>query len=402
MPLITNPANAVKGFDDEARWFSGKERSIECVVATEELPLPGGGLRFADVSYADGEGERYLLCEDIDWAALLGQLGAGPITGLHGRLELRGTLPTGLLGQRTPAVDQTNTLIVLGGRLLIKLYRRLEPGPHPELEMLAALTGTGAPVPALLGSLHYVGNDGSDTAIAVLEEFVAGAEGGWEGPIERVARHLRGDGEAPVTEYGVAAAAAARLHEASRREFGSRVATAEDAEQLRGRALDQLDRAAVADPTLSSIRSAASAAMEPLGGLAGTSLQRIHGDLHYAQFLRVESAALIIDFEGDPTRPLAERGDVAPPLYDLACLTRAIDHIGSAAARRTRSDDPCAWIDSATEAAIAGYGPVDAGILRALEVCKECGELLYAQRTVPEWLYAPMLGLKRLLEGQVR
>jgi maltokinase len=110
----------------------------------------------------------------------------------------------------------------------------------------------------------------------------------------------------------------------------------------------------------------------------------------------------VIDFEGDPLRPLAERRRPDTPLRDLAGLLRSADHVGSAASRRACEADPSAWIAAAADAVHTGYAetapvPVDRALLAALELAKECAELVYALRVLPEWLYAPRLGLRRLL-----
>jgi predicted trehalose synthase len=86
---------------------------------------------------------------------------------------------------------------------------------------------------------------------------------------------------------------------------------------------------------------------------------------------------------------------------DVAGLLRSIDHIGSAAARRA-GRDPGRWIAAATRAAVRGYAGTapaapDPALLDALELAKECGELVYARRVLPEWAYAPRRGLERLL-----
>jgi predicted trehalose synthase len=113
---------------------------------------------------------------------------------------------------------------------------------------------------------------------------------------------------------------------------------------------------------------------------------------------------LIVDLEGDPTAPLAQRRRPDTPLRDLAALLRSIGHIGAAGSRRAGWADPTAFVDAATAAATDAYenatgAPVDLELLLALEVASECRELVYAHRVVPEWLYAPRAGLKRLLEG---
>jgi maltokinase len=135
-----------------------------------------------------------------------------------------------------------------------------------------------------------------------------------------------------------------------------------------------------------------------MGPQPSPALSRIHGDLHFAQFLRTPDRTLVIDLEGDPTAPLAERRRPDTPLRDVAALLRSIDHIGTAAARRAAGTDPEPFIAAASEAALEAYGPVDRPLLDALELAAECRELVYAHRVVPEWVYAPQAGLRRLLQ----
>src|SRR4051794_25799414 len=183
---------SVKGIDITARWFAGKGRAIAAV----EPVGAAAGLGLLDVRYADGLAERYLdIPEGFDWSALLRS--RFPVAGAGGRLELDagpalpGLLAAGVDGAREPSTDQSNTLVVLGERLLGKAYRRLGPGPHREVELLSALGGRDAPVPPFAGSLRWDPDDGGpDTAIALLQAFVPGLEDGWEAPIERVAAAL--------------------------------------------------------------------------------------------------------------------------------------------------------------------------------------------------------------------
>ncbi|HEY8584162.1 MAG TPA: hypothetical protein VIL49_14500, partial [Capillimicrobium sp.] len=152
------------------------------------------------------------------------------------------------------------------------------------------------------------------------------------------------------------------------------------------------------DPVAAEHRDAIAARLAPLGEAAGLPLTRIHGDLHVAQLLRSPHALRIIDFEGDPTRPLAERRRPDTPLRDVACLLRSIEHVGWAASRRVDDLDPERWVRAATAAALDGYdGAPDPELLSALELAKSCQELIYAHRVVPEWAYAPRAGLRALL-----
>jgi maltokinase len=392
----------VKDFDVKARWFAGKGRRVSSVEVVDEL----GPLTVASVAYADGGEERYLLLGELSWAALLRALAEEPLVGARGRLELRAGRGLagldGLAGERVPSTDQTNTLVALGERVLVKAYRRLEPGVHPEVELVAALTEAGAPVPSFLGSIAYVEPDGADTAVALLIEFIPGAEGGWEGAIERVAAFLANGAEPPLEEFRRAGETAARLHEALRDAFPTSRGGPDDAAAARAGAEEALAEAASADAELAAVSERVLAGLADLERLAGAPLQRVHGDLHYAQFLRTAAAApLVIDFEGDPTLPLAARRRPGSALHDLACLLRSIDHIGSAAARRAGGAPPDRWIDLAVGAALSGYGTgVDGRLLRALELAKELGELVYARRVLPDWSYAPRAGLRRLLAAE--
>jgi maltokinase len=411
-----------------ARWFAGKHRSVVGVRAA--ATFGDGALTLADVRYADGPPDRYLLPADgLRWGPLLAALRAGPLSGGDGgRIELRAAPALDALldadaPQLIPSTDQSNTLVTLGDRLVIKAYRNLAAGVHPEVELGAALAGTAAPIPAHAGSLHHVAPDGAETAVALLQEFVNGATSGWEQPIAAVAAQLRA-GTATSAEatapYAAAGAAAGALHAALIARLGAEPDTSAPA-RWRAQAERALADAATLDPT------AAAAAPEIRCRLAALEadaplLSRIHGDLHIAQFLRAPDRTLIVDLEGDPTAPLADRRRPDTPLRDLAALLRSIGHLATAAARRASGRAPgdspptsaqhCwgtvpqrsdAFADAASAAALAAYeeatgAPVDRALLAALELASECRELVYAHRTLPEWVYAPRAGLRRLLD----
>jgi maltokinase len=393
------------GLDPSARWFAGKGRELRALEDVATLPVPGGGaLRVADVAYGDGGTERYLLLDAAEglWSRLLRRLRSGPLASGGARLELRPgpALPLEVPeGERVPDSDQTNTLVVLGERLLVKAYRRLQAGVHPEVEVLGALAGTAAPVPGFAGSLHLLAG-GADTAVALLQAYLPGAEDGWEAPIARALAVLPRPGD--PGEWAQAGAVAGRLHAALAAAFGTRAGRRADLRAWRDAGLADLAAAAAGDAELAAAAPAVAARLRRLEAVPPPRLTRIHGDLHVAQVLRAPGRApVVIDFEGDPLRPLAERRATGTPLRDLAALLRSIDHLGAAAARRGGAD-PEAWIVAARAAALAGYEaaapePVDRALLDALEVAKGCAEFLYAQRVLPEWSYAPRHGLRRLL-----
>jgi maltokinase len=380
-----------------ARWFAGKHRRIADVRAVADW----GVLRVAEVAYEDdGPSERYLvLGDDLRWAELLR---GGRLTGPAGRVELRASpMLSSLLdgdAEAIPSTDQSNTLVTVGSRLLVKAYRRLAPGVHPEVELNAALAGTPAPVPAFGGSLHWVAVDGTDTALALLQEFVPGAVSGWEAPIEAVAA-----GTLDTDPYALAGAAAGTLHAA----LASRLGSSPDAgapSRWHADALAVLDRAVVLEPRAAAAAPELRARLGALtSGASAPRVTRIHGDLHFAQFLRTSQRTLIVDLEGDPTAPLAARRRADTPLRDLAALLRSIDHIGTAAARRAPGLDPTAFIATASAAALDAYNnatgtTADPALLAALELTSELRELVYAHTVLPEWAYAPQAGLQRLLQ----
>jgi maltokinase len=396
----------IDAFDDTARWFGGKGRSV---VSVEDAGA-AAGLRLRDVRYADGVAERYLdVPSGFVWADLLSALRAGPISGADGSLELRrgpalDALAIDAGSQRVPATDQSNTLVVIDERLLVKAYRRLEPGPNAEVEVLAALAGHEAPVPPFAGSIHWVAGDGTDTAIALLQGFVPGTDDGWEGPVERVAAALAEGPPYDMAEWRAAGVVTAELHAALVAAFGLLdQGGAEDLAGWRAEAEAALEVAGRDDAHLGAVAPAVRGRLGALDRLGAPPVTRIHGDLHVAQLLRTDDALLVIDFEGDPIRPLAARRRLSTPLWDVATLLRCLDHLGSAAAQRDAHVEPDAWIEAATAAALDAYCarspvPVDRELVTLLELAKECMEFVYAVRYLPEWLYAPRAGLRRLLE----
>ncbi|MET0939696.1 MAG: hypothetical protein ABWY51_10805 [Gaiellaceae bacterium] len=370
----------------EARWFAGKGRAgsgLEVVGGFAPDGAGGASVAFVGVEYESGERERYALAlregrecagDDSLWAALARAAGADVAPGKS----------------RFLAEDLSNTVVSLDDRLVLKLFRRPERGPHPEAELLAALDGF-AHVPALAG---VVERDGM--TVALVEEFVEGTPVGWEDLIGRLAA-----GEAALGDAAELGWVAAVLHRRLATALGARPGDAADvaAERAGGVRPDGADPLEMAGAEL---LPAIDAHLVKLDRLLDARLQRVHGDLHVGQVLRTARELVVIDFEGDPSLPLRERSRERSPLVDLASLLLSLDHAGCAAARREPSFDWRAWSHEAREECLAGYedeiGEVDRELLRALEVAKELRELVYAERWLPEWLYAPRAVLPRLLE----
>ncbi len=392
------------------RWFAGKGRIVDELAQTVDI----GPLAVLDVRYADaGRPERYLVeVDELRWGDLLGALRAAPLTGATARLELEpGPALESLLapvgaGERHASLDQSNTLVVVGARLLLKVYRNLHSGVHPERETLAALAGSDAPVPRFGGSLVLTEAGGAQTTVALLQEYIAGAASGWEAMTAPVTAYLNGKGDDGVLPFADAGAASAVLHRVLAERLGTERAPAAG-EGWRREGVEALGAARDLERSLDeSMAREIDARLAPLARVRDPLLQRIHGDLNLAQCLFAPAQVLIVDFEGNPTIPLDRRRIRDTPLRDLATLLRSIDHVGSAAARRTDGIDPTAWIERTRAATLQAYERevgerADRALLHALELVAECRELIYAHRVVPEWAYVARNGLARLLNASV-
>ena len=423
-----------------ARWFAGSGGRATGARLADAVEIPGcegGWLVVADVTHADGGLGRYLLPtrigsggtldevlpDDPLWPALVRAIttgaqltgAVGSFTAAAGQLDVAS--PT---GGRALTDDQSNTSIVLGERLVVKCYRRPQEGTHPEPELLAGLTRVESKwAPAFGGSLvRYI--PGGGETLACVYAFVPGEPVGWERLIVQLRDLLAADDRAALdalaVEMGALGAATAGLHVDLARAFGIETATESEALSAIASAGAQLGEAlAVATPDLAAILEPrtgfARQALSDLDRLGGTPVIRCHGDLHVGQFIASPSGPIVVDFEGEPGRPVHERRRPGSPLRDLACLLLSFDHVAAAAARRlsfgpaleaafTWSAEARAHAENAYRGGVAGSGlGFDAQLLRALEVEKECHEVIYAATVLPEWSYAPGLAIGRLLDG---
>lgn len=370
-----------------ARWFAGKGREVVAVELSgllEPEGATGAVLAIAEVSYAEGGVERYALplrdgseCarDDPLWAAL-------------GRLAGVETIGD---ASRFLADDLSNTVVALGDRNVLKLFRRIERGPHPEAEILGALDGFPH-VPKLAGTVEY-----DDSALVMVQEYVAGEPLGWEALIKQLAA-----GDEALEDVREFARVTAALHRELVARLGTRAGGDRDREAIRRRSVAALTEVSRTQD-LGSLVPAIHSRLRGLDHLDGACLQRVHGDLHVGQVLRAQDGRLVlVDFEGEPGLRLAERAREQSPLVDLASLLLSFDHAGCAAARRSPAFEWRGWSARARDEALTAYeaeaGPADRELLGALEVAKELRELVYATRWLPEWLYAPTAVLPTLLE----
>jgi maltokinase len=337
--------------------------------------------------------------------------------------------------ERALGNDQSNTSVVLGERLVLKAFRRIEPGLNPELELNAYLAEeagfTG--VPRVAGFAELVSEAGIET-VALLSEFVADAVDVYESTAERLTAWILAPGSVSVEHATDAIEDLGRLTAAVHDALGSappelpelapRDATRDEVRAWGREARRRLDAAvsAVSGDLRTELRAAApaiAARFTVFDALPSTPrVQRIHADLHLGQLILAPDGYRIVDFEGEPSRPMAERSLPDSPLRDVASMLRSIDHVGRSARRRaeTRNGGPVAsagldmdaWFDRARERFLQGYGAelrdrgtpiaLDVDLLLGFEFSKEAYEFVYAVRYDPQWLWAPRGGMRWLVD----
>ncbi len=319
------------------------------------------------------------------------------------------------------AAEQSNSSIAFDEALVLKCYRRLEPGESPELEMVRFLADHEfAHVPELIGWYEYRGA-AMDATLGVAQRFVRGGRDGWELALERLAT----DPDRLLGELRDLGRVVGELHAA----LGSDAEDPDFAPETKG--AEHLDLViATIDEEIRDVfqllpeddervaplhgREAALrerlAAVQHLNDL-GMAI-RAHGDLHLGQALLDERGRwMIIDFEGEPARSLRERRRRRSPLRDVAALLESVSY-AAAAARLDGVDVPEAWEHAARAGLLDAYlEHVDASLLPAgddataallglFEIEKTVYELRYELHNRPDWVGIPVAGIVRLLEAE--
>jgi maltokinase len=319
--------------------------------------------------------------------------------------------------------EQSNTSLIFGDELILKAFRRISPGINPDFELTTALARRGCKrIPRPLAYFETM-VEGERTTAAILTEYLRTAVDGWELAKTSI-RDLFAEADLHADEVGGDFASEAyRLGQATAEvhaDLAAALPTATfDAFQLSSIAAGMLERlfaAAAEVPALALYTDAFSNAYDALGYRPATDepipAQRIHGDLHLGQVLRTEMGWFLIDFEGEPARPLAERRLPDSPLRDVAGMLRSFDY----AARHmlVLSDTPPSpqleyradeWALRNRDAFCDGYAGSrgvdprdDPVLLRAFEADKIVYEVMYEASHRPSWLPIPLAGARRLGE----
>jgi maltokinase len=336
---------------------------------------------------------------------------------------LEGSPPPGADAQvRAMGAEQSNSSVVFDDAYVLKAFRRLEAGDNPELEMLRFLTEREFPnIAELVGWIDYSG-ELMDATLGVAQRFVSGARDGWELALDE----LGSDPEAFVARMGELGAVIGRMHTAlasdpSDPAFAPEEPSGESTSLIMATLDEQIERLFVDlpsdNPDLAPIVHRGEEVRDRLSLLshvgAGGRLIRHHGDLHLGQTLLAPDRWIVLDFEGEPARPLLERRRKRSPLRDVAGMLRSFAYAASAADIQRGTQAPEGWEDRTREAFLEGYfGAVDLGLLppgeanaRTLltifELEKAVYELRYELNNRPDWVRIPVAGIARLLEEPV-
>ncbi|MGW3944309.1 maltokinase N-terminal cap-like domain-containing protein [Streptomyces phaeochromogenes] len=311
--------------------------------------------------------------------------------------DMRQEIRDGLV-PRLVTAEQSNSSIVYGDTFILKLLRRIVPGDNPDLELPLVLAREGCPrVPAPAGWL--LADLADETyVLGVLQPFVQGAADGWELALSELAKGEDFSGEARALGR-----ATAEVHMALARALPTMTMGRGQLELLVDGMTERLEAAAQAVPALRPYAPGLHTAFEALADLAGEgetwTAQRIHGDLHLGQCLRSPSGEWsLIDFEGEPSKPLAERRMPQPTARDVAGMLRSFDY-----AAHSHAPVVPGWADTCRAAYCSGYAEAggrdprtDPVLLRAYETDKAIYEVVYEARHRPDWLPVPMEAVRRL------
>jgi maltose alpha-D-glucosyltransferase/alpha-amylase len=356
----------------------------------------------------------------------------------------------------TPSRAQTsNTTAALGERLFLKGYRRPQPGVNPELEMGRFLTDVAGfeHCIALAGALEYTAADGTPMTLALLQAYVPNQGDGWSFTadyLERFFSEQRVAETAPPPDVHGAyldlmrtlGRRSAELHRALASSsadpaFQPERITGSDLADWVGRARDEAARAldrlqASLDRLPEAARDEARALLEQRRNIlarmgAGIPQEaqglkiRYHGDYHLAQVLLSKNDFFIIDFEGEPARPLTERRRKHSPLRDVAGMLRSFNYARCSALLHATAERPddlprlerfaqnwerearAAFLDAYREAVRAAelYGDFEStlALLGLFELEKAFYELDYELANRPDWVRVPLQGILGLVSS---
>ena len=436
MPRSGRARPALVSFLQRQRWFGGKARGIDTIDVVDEGPLgPRATINIVEVRFADAGVDRYFVplasAEDGDvivdavlddeaCRALVGALAAGRTVSLaRGRVRASSgsaaseSAASADLPVRRTAPDQSNTSIVFGDELIMKVFRRVEPGINPDVEVSRFLTARGfTRIPGLVADADYESAGGGCSSVLMLQQFVPNQGNAWQAI-------LADGGPSSIALAETLGRRTGELHEALASDpddpaFAAERYTAADlvavADAMRSHGARQLDLLRRSELDEGSRRLAAAVLDRQGSILAGFDVLRdvtdagsrirCHGDFHLGQTLVADGDVFLLDFEGEPARPLAERRMKSSPLRDVAGMLRSLSYA------RQASHRDAAWEREVARAFLDGYrdvtdradflpprGEAFEAVLDAFVLDKTLYELGYELNNRPDWVYLPLSAL---------
>ena len=435
------------------RWYGDKARQLASLRPETIVPVDVDGrhaaLVLVRVAFEQGPDARYfvpMLLDDGDTGprdalrdpAFLAWLQRGFVEGRsladNVTWRWRVLMDASALGQVDPSrarvlsAEQSNTSVVFDDRLVAKVFRRLQPGRNPDLEIGEFLTRHGDfdNAPALYGLIELEDERGI-TAIAALQEFVANDGDGWGWLLGRLAELGDATHDETLNAVALLGQRTGELHvalaaNASDADFAPASFTDQDARELNQRIVAEMQQSVeglarrLHPDEVAALHKGIGDAMSGAYSLVGSRKIRVHGDYHLGQTLRTKDGDFcIIDFEGEPSRSIEERRAKQSALKDVAGMLRSLDYAVATVSAQT--DDPDwqealqTWGDTARHAFLAAYRvaagasaepllPVDdrrfEDGLRLFVVEKALYEVRYELNNRPDWLPIPLNALRRL------
>jgi maltokinase len=438
------------------RWFASKTREVSSIAIMDSVPLraepPLLVLTLVEARFPTGTHETYqvplglrpvdegwsdrVIFEDADWTVY--DALADPAAGrelLHAMrantefqtgqdefifrwAENAGAGLGGTVDVRPVGVEQSNTSIVFGEELILKAFRKVEPGVNPELELLRFLSARGFPHIAPLAGWYEVEGRHISATLGILQEFLAGARDGWDLALDE----LTSDPNGLLDRIEALGVVIGELHTAlgsdnSDPAFAPDEPSTEALSILTADVDEQIERVFLDLPetvALEPIHGRGQDVREKLNALShvavGGRVIRTHGDLHLGQTMLTERGWVVLDFEGEPARSLPERRLKRSPLRDVAGMLRSFSYATAGAKLLRDVEAPDGWEERARERFLEGYNSAVDGsllppgqqateqLLAVFELEKAVYELRYELNNRPNWVAIPVAGILRLLE----
>ena len=436
---MTFEEHAVIEYVTQQRWYGAKSRSVSRSLELDAVELratePHFALALVEMRYDTGAHDIYQLLHGENQIDALGDPAAArelvhamraglTLQGAEGTVEFRPVegfagLGRELVDARPVGGEQSNTSIVFDNEVILKVFRRLEAGINPDLEMLRFLTEHGfANIPPLGGWYAYSGGPLGAT-LGILQKYVADGKDGWELTLDEISNAP----EAFFERVWRLGQVTGEMHTALGSDqtdpaFAPETPSVEALGLLTATVDEEIARVFLSlpadDERLAPIVGRGEEVREQLrllthAGAAGKII-RTHGDYHLGQTLWSEGDWIILDFEGEPMRSLAERRRKRSPLRDVAGMLRSFAYAASAAELLRGVPAPEGWETHARTQFLGGYlATVDPTLLPAGQVAierllavfeleKAVYELRYELDNRPEWVRIPVAGIQRLME----